>query len=173
MKKNLVLTGMMGVGKTTVGKRLAEKLGIRFIDIDKIIETKENKTITEIFANKGENYFRKIEKEITIDILNKKNVVIALGGGAFINPNIRKEIRNTSISVWLDLSLKALISRISNTKKRPLLKEGNLKETVNRIYSERKKIYNQSNFKIKCDLLKVDQIVNKIIKLYENSRDKI
>ena len=164
---------MMGVGKTTVGKRLAEKLGIRFIDIDKIIETKENKTITEIFANKGENYFRKIEKEITIDILNKKNVVIALGGGAFINPNIRKEIRNTSISVWLDLSLKALISRISNTKKRPLLKEGNLKETVNRIYSERKKIYNQSNFKIKCDLLKVDQIVNKIIKLYENSRDKI
>tara|TARA_B100001029_G_scaffold53990_1_gene43390 strand:+ start:210 stop:731 length:522 start_codon:yes stop_codon:yes gene_type:complete len=173
LKKNLVLTGMMGVGKTTVGKRLAEKLGIRFIDIDKIIETKENKTITEIFANKGENYFRKIEKEITIDILNKKNVVIALGGGAFINPNIRKEIRNTSISVWLDLSLKALISRISNTKKRPLLKEGNLKETVNRIYSERKKIYNQSNFKIKCDLLKVDQIVNKIIKLYENSRDKI
>ena len=173
MKKNLVLTGMMGVGKTTVGKRLAEKLGNRFIDIDKIIETKENKTITEIFANKGENYFRKIEKEITIDILNKKNVVIALGGGAFINPNIRKEIRNTSISVWLDLSLKALISRISNTKKRPLLKEGNLKETVNRIYSERKKIYNQSNFKIKCDLLKVDQIVNKIIKLYENSRDKI
>ncbi len=164
---------MMGVGKTTVGKRLAEKLGNRFIDIDKIIETKENKTITEIFANKGENYFRKIEKEITIDILNKKNVVIALGGGAFINPNIRKEIRNTSISVWLDLSLKALISRISNTKKRPLLKEGNLKETVNRIYSERKKIYNQSNFKIKCDLLKVDQIVNKIIKLYENSRDKI
>ena len=173
MKKNLVLTGMMGVGKTTVGKRLAEKLGNRFIDIDKIIETKENKTITEIFANKGENYFRKIEKEITIDILNKKNVVIALGGGAFINPNIRKEIRNTSISVWLDLSLKTLITRISNTKKRPLLKEGNLKEAINRIYSERKKIYNQSNFKIKCDLLKVDQIVNKIIKLYENSRDKI
>ena len=169
MKKNLVLTGMMGVGKTTVGKRLAEKLDSRFIDIDKLIETKENKTITEIFSNKGENYFRKIEKEITIDTLHKKNVVIALGGGAFINTNIRKEIKNTSVSVWLDLSLKTLISRISNTKKRPLLKEGNLKETVNRIYSERKKIYNQSNFKIKCDLLKVDQIVNKIVKLYENS----
>ncbi len=164
---------MMGVGKTTVGKRLAEKLDSRFIDIDKLIETKENKTITEIFSNKGENYFRKIEKEITIDTLHKKNVVIALGGGAFINTNIRREIKNTSVSVWLDLSLKTLISRISNTKKRPLLKEGNLKETVNRIYSERKKIYNQSNFKIKCDLLKVDQIVNRIVKLYENSRNKI
>ena len=143
MKKNLVLTGMMGVGKTTVGKRLAEKLGNRFIDIDKIIETKENKTITEIFANKGENYFRKIEKEITIDILNKKNVVIALGGGAFINPNIRKEIRNTSISVWLDLSLKALISRISNTKKRPLLKEGNLiikLEHIHHHYPKKKRV---------------------------------
>ena len=164
---------MMGVGKTTVGKRLAEKLGVKFIDIDKVIEAKEDKTISEIFKSNGESYFRKIEKEITLDILKKKNLVIALGGGAFIDSIVRKEIINSSISVWLDLNAKALFRRISNIKKRPLLNEGNLKENINKIYSERKKIYNQSNFKIKCDLLKINQIVDKIIKLYENSRDKI
>ena len=77
MKKNLVLTGMMGVGKSTIGKKLAEKLKLKFVDIDKIIEIKEKSTIKEIFENKGEHYFRKIEKEITLEKLKKSNLVIA------------------------------------------------------------------------------------------------
>ena len=168
MKKNLVLTGMMGVGKSTIGKRLARKLKLKFIDIDKVIEKKEKKTINEIFEIKGEDYFRKIEKKTTLDVFKKNNSVIALGGGAFINPVIRKESENSSISFWLDLKLDLLLFRLKNIKKRPLLKQENLKETINKIYSERKKIYNRSDFRIRCSSMSVDQIVNKIIKLYEN-----
>jgi len=158
---------MMGVGKSTVGKRLARKLKLKFIDIDRIIEKKEKKTISEIFQIKGEDYFRKIEKRITLAILKKNNSVIALGGGAFINPTIRKESENSSISFWLDLKLDSLLIRLKNVKKRPLLNQKNLKETINKIYSERKKFYNRSDFRIKCNSMSIEQIVSKIIKLYE------
>ncbi len=173
MKKNLLLTGMMGVGKSTVGKKLAKKLKLKFIDIDKIIEKKEKRTIKEIFEDKGEGYFRKIEKKISLEELKKSNSVIALGGGAFMDSSIRKEAENLSISFWLDLSLESLLIRLKNVKKRPLLNQDHLEESVNKIYSERKKIYNKSDFKIKCNLMNADQIVSKIIKLYESSENKI
>ena len=172
MKKNLVLTGMMGAGKSTVGKILAKKLKRKFIDIDQIIEKKEKKSIKEIFDNKGEIYFRKIEKKITLDELKKDNLVIALGGGAFINSTIRKEVKNSAISFWLDLSLRSILLRLKDVKKRPLLDEDNLEKTINKIYYERKKIYNESNYKIKCNSMTLEKIVNKIIKLYESSRNK-
>ena len=173
MKKNLLLTGMMGVGKSTVGKKLAKKLKLKFIDIDKIIEKKEKRTIKEIFEDKGEGYFRKIEKKISLEELKKSNSVIALGGGAFMDSSIRKEAENLSISFWLDLSLESLLIRLKNVKKRPLLNQDRLEESVNKIYSERKKIYNKSDFKIKCNLMNAGQIVSKIIKLYESSENKI
>ena len=164
---------MMGVGKSTVGKKLAKKLKLKFIDIDKIIEKKEKRTIKEIFEDKGEDYFRKIEKKISLEELKKSNSVIALGGGAFMDSSIRKEAENLSISFWLDLSLESLLIRLKNVKKRPLLNQDHLEESVNKIYSERKKIYNKSDFKIKCNLMNADQIVSKIIKLYESSENKI
>ena len=173
MKKNLLLTGMMGVGKSTLGKKLAKKLKLKFIDIDQIIEKKEKKTIKEIFEEKGEGYFRKIEKKISLEELRKCNSVIALGGGAFMDSSIRKEAKNLSISFWLDLRVESLLTRLKNIKKRPLLNQDKLEESINKIYSERKKIYNESNFKIKCNLMNASQIVNKIIKLYENSENKI
>ena len=160
---------MMGVGKSTIGKILAKKLKLKFIDIDKLIEKKENSTIREIFKNKGENYFRKVEKQITLEELKKRNLVIALGGGAFINHSIRKEIKNSAISFWLDLNIKSIISRLKNVKKRPLLDENNLEDSINRIYSERKKFYNESDYKIKNNNSDINNIVNKVIKLYENS----
>ena len=163
----------MGVGKSTVGKKLAKKLKLKFIDIDKIIEKKEKRTIKEIFEDKGEDYFRKIEKKISLEELKKSNSVIALGGGAFMDSSIRKEAENLSISFWLDLSLESLLIRLKNVKKRPLLNQDHLEESVNKIYSERKKIYNKSDFKIKCNLMNADQIVSKIIKLYESSENKI
>jgi len=169
LKKNLVLTGMMGVGKSTIGKKLSKKLKLKFVDIDQIIEEKEKSTINEIFKNKGENYFRKIEKKTTLEILKRKNLVIALGGGGFINSSIRKEVINSSISFWLDLSLKSLLPRLKNVKKRPLLNQENLEENMNKIYLERKKIYNESNYKIKCNSINIEEIVDKIIKLYENT----
>ena len=164
---------MMGVGKSTIGKKLAKKLKRKFIDTDKIIEIKEKKTIKEIFENKGENYFRKIEKKITLEELKKDNLVMALGGGAFINTSIRKEIKSSCLSFWLDLKVESLLNRLKNVKKRPLLDENRLDQSINKIYSERKKIYNESNFRIKCNSMNKDEIVEKIIKLYENSGNKI
>ena len=171
MKKNLVLTGMMGAGKSTVGKKLAKKLKRKFIDIDQIIEKKEKITIREIFETKGESYFRKVEKKLTLEELKKSNLVIALGGGAFIDPSIRREVKNSSISIWLDLNLKSIILRLRNIRKRPLLNKNNLEEGLNKIYSERKKFYNESSFRIKCSSLNINKIVNKIIKLNEDTRN--
>ena len=173
MKKNLVLTGMMGVGKSTIGKKLAKKLKLKFIDIDQIIELKEKSTIREIFDKKGENYFRKIEKNITLEKLKENNLVIALGGGAFINSSIRRKIKEYCISFWLDLKIEAILVRLKNVTKRPLLDKDQLEQSINKIYSERKKIYNESNFRIKCNSMNKDEIVYKIMKLYENSGNKI
>ena len=173
MKKNLVLTGMMGVGKSTIGKKLGKKLRLKFIDIDQIIEIKEKSTIREIFEKKGENYFRKIEKNITLEKLKENNLVIALGGGAFINSSLRKKIKESCISFWLDLKVEILLDRLKNVTKRPLLDKDQLEQTINKIYSERKKIYNESNFRIKCNSMNKDEIVYKIMKLYENSGNKI
>ncbi len=163
---------MMGVGKSTVGKKLANKLKFKFIDIDRIIEQKEKSKIKNIFRNKGESYFRKIEKKITLEELKKNNLVVALGGGAFVNSSIRKEIKNSCVSFWLDLNLKTLLNRLRYVKKRPLLSQNKLEETINKIYSERKKFYNESNYKIKCNSKNIKEIVDKITKLYESSRDK-
>ena len=159
----------MGVGKSTFGQKLAKELKLDFIDVDQVIEKKEKQKIKDIFKNKGENYFRKTEKKITLEILKNSNLIIALGGGAFIDKSIRKEIINTSFSFWLDLETKSILTRLKNVKKRPLLNEENLEDSINKIYSERKKIYNQSNLRIKCDLLEMEAIVKKIIKLYEKS----
>ena len=169
MKKNLVLTGMMGVGKSTVGKNLAQKLSYNFVDIDRTIESREGSTINLIFKNKSESYFRKLENEVSLEKLKKKKTVISLGGGAFLNKFIRREIKNTSVSFWLDVDVSELIKRLKKTKKRPLLYNKNLNVTVNKIYLERKKTYSEADFRIKCNFLGPDKIVDKILKLYEKS----
>ena len=158
----------MGVGKSTVGKKLAKKLGLKFVDVDQLIEKKEKVKIKDIFENKGENYFRKVEKQITLDVLKNKNLLIALGGGAFLNSSIRKEIKNSCISFWLDLNLKILSTRLKNVRKRPLLDKDDLEGSINRIYSERKKIYSESDYRIKIKSTKANEAIEKIIKLYEN-----
>ena len=167
MRKNLTLTGMMGVGKSTIGKNLAKKLKYNFIDVDKIIEAKEGLSINLIFKNKSESYFRKIENDITLSELKKDNSVISLGGGAFLNKTIRRNVKKFSISFWLDVPVYELIKRLKKSDQRPLLFKKNIDETVKKIYFDRKKIYNEADFRIKCNSLKSREIVNKILELYE------
>ena len=169
VKKNLTLTGMMGVGKSTIGKKLAKRLSYNFIDVDGLIEAKEGSSINLIFKKKSENYFRKVEKEITLQELKKHNSVISLGGGAFLNKLVRISTKKTSISFWLDVNPDLLIKRLSKNKKRPLLYKKNINDTIKKIYLERKKIYNQADFRIKCSSLRLNEIVDKVLKLYENS----
>ena len=169
MKKSLVLTGMMGVGKSTIGKSLAQKLSYNFIDIDKLIEAKEGCSINAIFKTKNESYFRKIEQSISLKQLKKERSVISLGGGAFMNKSIRRAVKDSSISFWLDVEINELIKRLSRTKKRPLLHKKNLRESIKKIYLERKKTYSEADFRIKCNFLKANIIVNKVLDLYEKS----
>ena len=117
MGKNLTLTGMMGVGKSTIGKNLAKKLKYKFIDVDKLIESKEGLSINLIFKNKSESYFRKIESDITLAELKNDKSVISLGGGAFLNNTIRRNAKKLSVSFWLDLPIEELIKRLRKTLK--------------------------------------------------------
>ena len=160
---------MMGVGKSTIGKILAKKLNYKFVDIDRLIEAKEGSTINFIFRNKSENYFRKIENEITLIELKKDKSVISLGGGAFLNNSIRKSTKRLSASFWLDVPIDELIKRLEKSKKRPLLFKKNTQEEVKKIYFDRKKIYNEADYRIRCSSLKSEEIASKIINLYEKS----
>tara|TARA_B100000575_G_C23085954_1_gene625860 strand:+ start:83 stop:571 length:489 start_codon:yes stop_codon:yes gene_type:complete len=160
---------MMGVGKSSIGKILAKSLNYNFVDVDKLIEKKEGTTINLIFKNKGEKYFRKIENDISLIELKKANSVISLGGGAFLNNTIRKATKKFSISFWLDVSIDELIKRLKKSNNRPLLLKKNISETVKKIYFERKKIYNESNYRIKCNSLKAGDIAKKVLSIYEKS----
>ena len=165
-KKNLVLLGMMGVGKTTVGKYIAKKLKMNFFDIDRVIEKKNNMKINDIFKKKGEPFFRKEEEKISLEYLNKKNSIISLGGGAFLNIKIRNEVITKTISFWLNIDLDTLKYRLKNNKKRPIINKHGL-ENIQSIIDKRSKIYSLANYKIKCEKLKINQIGYKIIKIYE------
>ena len=171
MEKNLTLTGMMGVGKTTIGKRLAKKLNYNFIDIDKIIENQEGESISVIFRSKGEDYFRKIEKILTIRELKKNNSVISLGGGAFLNSSIRQYSKKHSISFWLDVPIESLLKRLKKSKNRPVLGKEKTDGSIKKIYFIRKKFYNMADYRIKCKKLTLKQIIEKIINFYEKSRN--
>ena len=142
---------------------------MKFVDIDKIIENKLKMTIPEIFKKKGELFFRKFEEEITLKIITKTNTVISLGGGAFINSKIRRSILLNNISFWLDLNVNLLEQRLLKSKMRPLLANKNLKETLEKIYNERKSTYAKANFRINCDKSNINLTSNKIIKLYASN----
>ena len=167
MKKNLVLIGMMGSGKSTIGRILSKKIKLNFFDIDKLIEQKTDLSISEIFKRKGEDFFREIEEKTTLKYLKSSNNIIALGGGAFLNNNIRAALKTNSISIWLNWSSKLLIPRISKNKTRPKASELSKNELVELI-NERSKIYSMADYEINCDKLNKNEIVKKILKIYED-----
>ena len=167
MKKNLVLLGMMAVGKSTIARIVAKKLKIKFIDIDSIIQKKNSLTIAEIFEKKGEKFFRKEEEKEVLKSLKKDNSIIALGGGAFINKTIRKNISKSAVSLWMDLDIDIINNRVKNNNKRPLLKKENNKDKLIQLYNKRKKIYELADHKIKCDKLSKIEIAKKVIEFYE------
>jgi len=166
-KKNIVLIGMMAAGKTTIGFKLAKKLNYNFIDVDTEIEKLENEKIINIFQNKGEIYFRKIEEKISLIFLEKNNYVISVGGGAFLNENIRSKIKKNSYSFWLNWKIKTILDRISKNKKRPLALKLNNKDLAN-LYRKRVKFYKLSDFKINCESKNKNEIVKNIFKIIVN-----
>ena len=168
LKKNLVLLGMMGSGKSTIGSLISKKLNVNFIDVDNLIEKNANMKIVEIFEKKGEAFFRNLEEKIIIELLNTSNNVISLGGGSFINEKIRKEVISNNISFWLSWNTTTLLNRIKKNKKRPIAFNLNTNELIELI-TKRSKIYSKAKFKINCNKLTKNEIVMKILKLYEHN----
>ncbi len=168
LNKNIVLIGMMGSGKSTIGYLLSKSTNLKHLDIDKLIEKETGLKIYDIFEKKGEEYFRNLEEKITLKLLKGKKNIISLGGGGFINKNIRKEVLNNNISFWLKWKSSTIIQRILKSKKRPLTKnatENDLKKLIN----DRLKIYSEANFKINCENLKKSMITKQIIEIYEKN----
>jgi len=162
IKKNIVLLGMMGSGKSTIGSLLAKKLDGVLIDIDKRIEKIQNQKISQIFELKGEAYFRDLEFNVTTKFLKDDDKIISLGGGAFMNKELRTIIKQKSKTFWLHWNADTLIKRIKNNDKRPVVKNMNQTE-IKKLISERNKFYYFADFKIICENLKKSQIVDRII----------
>ncbi len=163
-KKNLILLGMMGVGKTKIGKFIAKKLNRKFYDIDNIIEKKNNMKIFDIFKLKGESFFRREEELVALEYLKKDNCIISLGGGTFLNEKVRNMILLNSVSFWIVIKNETIKNRLKNSKKRPLINMHGI-DGIDKLINDRKKFYSLANFKINCDMLTLNQISNKIIKL--------
>jgi shikimate kinase/shikimate kinase/3-dehydroquinate synthase len=161
-KENIVFLGMMGSGKTSIGQLISKKLNLKFVDIDHLIEEELSMSISEIFTIKGEKFFRDFEEKITLKILKKKEVVVSLGGGAFLNKKIRTEILNNHLSIWLKLDIKTLIKRIRGSSKRPIAFKSSNDELINLI-KNRSHIYSKALYKINCNNLKKYEIVNKVL----------
>ena len=157
----------MAVGKTTLAKIVAKKHNLKFVDTDTNIRKKNSMSIAEIFRKKGEKFFRNEEEKEVLKSLKKKNCVIALGGGAFINKTLRENIQKNAISIWLDIDIKTLNNRVKLNYKRPLLKKENNQKRLEELYLDRKKIYELADHKIECTNLSKENIAKKIITLYE------
>ena len=168
LNKNIVLLGMMGSGKSSIGYLLSKSLNFKFIDIDKKIENVTNLNINDIFEKKGEKFFRDVEEKITLKFLKNKKQIISLGGGGFINKNIRKEVLTNNLSFWLNWRSSTIIKRILKSKKRPIAFKSN-ENDLRKLINERAKIYSKANFRINCETLTKSMIVKQIIELNEKN----
>ena len=167
---NIFLVGPMGSGKSSLGKKLAKSLDKKFIDTDKEIEKNERKTISEIFENSGESYFREKEKEFLINIPNNLNMVIATGGGIVIDQENREKLKENKV-IFLNASVERQRKRTSRSDKRPLLKNVDRLKKLKELYDQRLELYKEvSNFEINVDKYKSKDILLKIIEeLNENN----
>ena len=157
---------MMGSGKSAVGKILANKLDYKFIDVDKMIENEAKKPIKKIFEEDGEVYFRDLEEKITIKILENKQAIISLGGGAIINKNIRNFIKKNSYNIYLKVDVDILTKRLQNSKTRPLIYKKNLKNELINLINKREKFYQKADLIIKNEkniIETTENIIKKII----------
>ena len=140
----IVLVGMMGVGKSSVGRRVAAALGLPFLDADDEIEAAAKMTIPEIFEAWGEGGFRDGERRVIARLIDGSPKVVATGGGAFCNPETRRLILDKAITVWLDSDVDTLLERVGRRDNRPLLREGDPRETLNRLRREREPAYSEA-----------------------------
>ena len=161
--KTIVLVGLMGAGKTSVGRRLAARLGLRFVDADAEIESAAGMTIADIFATHGEAHFRDGERRVIARLLDDRGQVLATGGGAFMDPDTRQHISEKAISVWLKADLDVLFKRVSRRKTRPLLNKSDPKAVLEQLIRERYPVYAEADVTIESVDAPHEVMVEKIL----------
>jgi len=164
LKKSVILVGMMGAGKTSVGKRLATTLGVAFRDADAEIEEAAGCTINEIFERLGEPAFREGERRVIARLLGEAPHVLATGGGAFMDPETRARIKQDAISVWLKADLDLLLDRVSRKDTRPLLRNTDSRAALQRLLAEREPIYAEADITVMSDAGPHEAVVRRILK---------
>jgi len=167
--RNIVLVGFMGTGKTSVAKALADKLNIRYISTDDIVEKKEGAKIKDIFAEKGEGYFRKAEKEAILAASSEEGAVIDAGGGAVIDPENVKNFKKNGILICLWADPEIILERTKLCAERPLLEAPKPDETIRRLLSERKKFYERADHHVNTSKLLLADVVSKIENIVKNA----
>ena len=161
--QSVVLIGLMGAGKTAVGRRLANRLDLPFIDADSEIEVAAGASISEIFAEHGEAYFRQGERKVIARLLENGPQVLATGGGAYMNPDTRANIKAHGLSVWLKADIKVLMKRVGRRDNRPLLAAGDPEKVMKRLMEERYPVYAEADVTVESRDVPHDVIVGAVI----------
>lgn len=164
--KNIVLVGMMGSGKTTIGKLIADNLKeFTFVDIDSLIEQKENRNINDIFKDSDEVYFRKVESEIVKELSNSRNLVISTGGGIVKNSDNIKFLKENGRVIYLSASSDVLYERLKDFNDRPLLNKPDIKATIDNLLNERENLYKTADYEINTNFKSPGEIANEVIEI--------
>lgn len=167
LAKPVVLVGLMGAGKTTVGRRLSSALGVPFVDADAEITEAAGCSISDIFEIYGEGIFRDLEQRVMLRLLSDKPCVIATGGGAFMNSGIRAAIRDKAVSVWLKAEIDILLERVSRRDTRPLLKSGDRRAILTRLMDERYPVYAEADITIDSNAGVHEDVVLSVLRALE------
>ncbi len=162
-RRSIVLIGMMGVGKSSVGRRLASRLGLDFVDADDEIEAAANMTIAEIFEQYGEDYFRDGERRVIARLMDGQPKVIATGGGAFTNDETRELILQRACSIWLDADIDTLVERVSRRNHRPLLHGKNPRDVIEELGKKRNPLYALADIRVCSDASPHGRTVDRIM----------
>ena len=164
-KRNIVLVGFMGTGKSSVGKILAQRLGRTLVDMDAVIEERQKRPISQIFAQEGEPYFRRLERELVQELAARQSLVIAPGGGIVLNPQNIADFSKTGLVVCLIASPEAILKRVGHDTHRPLLQGGDKLQKINELLNRRKLMYDAVPHQIQTEGLTPDEVAEKILEL--------
>lgn len=159
----IVLVGMMGAGKTTVGRRLASRIGRHFVDSDEEVEKAAGMSIEEIFKSRGETEFRAGESKVIARLLKEQGVVLGTGGGAFMNAETRALVKEAAVSVWIKADFELLFARVSRRSNRPLLKTANPRETLQKLIDARYPTYAEADVTVVSRDVPQDQVASEVI----------
>lgn len=160
VRDKIYLVGFMAAGKTTLAAALAARLGWRVLDIDQLIEDRERMSVAQIFATRGEPYFRQAEREVLFQQVPVRQVIVATGGGTFVDPANQAVIKQDGVSVWLDVPFQELVDRIPTDGRRPLAAD---RERLAQLFGGRRLAYEQADIRLSCDHESVPALVERLM----------